>query len=1453
MKPIHSLNQKRFLSLLLALVMLASIFGVPAAQAESLVDVSPAAAVAASGDTPERIRDGVILHAFDWNLSVIEENLQAIKDAGYTAIQTSPIMGSAAGVNWYFAYQPSNMEAGGNRNRYGDRDAFVRLTTAAEALGLKVIVDVVPNHMGSTANSDAPWNDSTHFHDVGGNVGYNDRFLLTQPQMISGLRDLNTHSPFVQDAYIAYLKDMIDAGASGFRYDAIKHIELDDDVPSQASIAAGATNARYPGGEFKSDYVKNVTGAAKAYFEEKGKENFQYGEVLQGGDPRNDRMAGYAKYIDLTASMYGHHVRGVLELGDIGRLDKWAGYAAEGLKADQLVPWVESHDTYNNDGESLGFSPKQIRQGWAMIAARKDASPLFFARNINADGTQRTSVRSADHVDNSRPQWTHPEVVAINKFHNAMAGNDENLVSLGNNAVMIERGTNTDGGGAVLINTSATDRVLGSVPVTFLKDGFYVDALNSANVFTVANGRISGTIPGNPATTSTTDTSTNPGLVVLMERDAASSAILAAMPIDDDVMAGNSFIGNELRLRLSAVDVTDALYAINNGEAKRFANDETITVSGSYNDPITVTLVGRATNGNWITQTFTYTRVEPQEETAPPVEEPTHVNVYFSINRNANFQAWGGHSSGVRVYTFNPELFGGWPGGTMTRMKYNGTDTHWYKIKMPRLTAGGIIFNTQSGTAGQQTNQPAITNSMLNNEQLYFYGTEGSGFAINGFEDSGNTARADWNTAFAASNGIGFEASGIIPPGRNGVMFNTSGGSTVATQYVGDGEQATRPTTDPTRSGYLFDGKWYTDAALTQVFDFNSPVVNTLGDDHIYAMTLYAGWIELEADKFLVNFNTQGGSSVMSIPNVVEDSTITAPEEAPVRNGYTFAGWFKDSEGTQAWNFESDTVTAATTLFAKWDVVPYSINYRDGEVSAVMPGTVPTTYTVDTPTFDLSDPSPKEGYTFDGWYTDSQFLPSSKLTSVAAGSTRDLTLYAKFKANTSRIALDPQSGSGGTDSVMVTYGGKLPLGIARPEREGYSFQGFYTETGGKGTQVYNSGGVRVFEGPVTSASETVFYAHWIAAGEEVEVDRSTLGRDIRAAQTLHDGAVEGTQPGQYPTGSKATLQGAITTATAVYDNSSATQQQVDEAVTALAAAVQGFRNAINPVVIPVYPGTPGVTVDKSVLQTTLRDAQSLHDQADAGTEAGQYPASAKAALQTAITAAQAVNSSSSATQTAVNQADAELKSQMSAFRAQLIAVEPEKPEEPEEPQNPSLPSFTDIGGHWGEAAIMESVALGFVNGYPDGTFHPNQQVTRLEFTTMLARALRLDEPAQTALDFADASRIPAWAAPSVTAAVQAGWITGYEDHTFRGSNVITRQEMASLIVRALGSQVSAEAELNFADSLSVQNWAKGYVAAAVEQGLMQGKGNNRFAPMDNATRAEAATVILNLLKLQSEL
>lgn len=1433
-------NRKRFLSLLLALVLLSSVFMMPTARAESLSEAS----VTAASSTPEKIRDGVILHAFDWNLNVIEENLQAIADAGYTAIQTSPIMGVGSGAEWYAAYQPRNMIAGGEDNRYGDRDAFVSLTSAAEKLGIKIIVDVVPNHMGSKSNAHDPWNDDTHFHNVSGSVGYNDRFLLTQPEMIGGLRDLDTHSSFVQESFISYLKDLIDAGASGFRYDAIKHIELDDDIPSPASITAGESNDKYPGGQFSSDYVKNVTGAAKAYFEEKGKENFQYGEVLQGGDPSNDRMAGYAKYIDMTASMYGHHVRGVLEVGDVGRLDKWADYSAEGLTADRLVPWVESHDTYNNEGESMVFSPKQIRQGWAMIAARKDASPLFFARNINEDGSRSISVRTADHVANSKPQWSHPEVVAINKFHNAMAGLDENLVSLGSNAVMIERGTFEDGGGAVLLNTSTTDRVLGSIPVKFLKDGHYVNALDQTNVFTVSNGRISGVIPGNPAKVSNTDTSTNPGLVVLMDRENANPAILAAFPSNDDVIAGNKYTGNELQLRMSAVNVTNAMYAINNGDAKEFENDEIISAEAKYNEPITVTLIGQIASGDWITREFTYMWYESEGVIAPPVEEPTHVNVYFSINGNQDFQAWSEQPLGVRVYTFNPELFGGWPGGTMTRMKYNGEDTHWYKINMPRAAVGGIIFNNANG---QQTGQPAISASMLNNEQLYFYGNGASGFGINN--------GVDWDTAFTAGDNIGFEASGIFPPGRNGVIFNTSGGSLIDNQYVRDGEQATRPATNPTRSGYLFDGKWYTDSNFENEYNFDTPVINNLGGDTIYALTLYAGWIELEADKFLVEFDPQGGSPVMSIANVVDGGSITEPEQ-PVRNGYAFAGWYKDSNYEHEWNFESDTVTAPTKLFAKWEIVTYGINYIDNGAPADMPDSAPDNYNVETATFSLSAPSPKEGYIFNGWYIDSKFIPSSSLNSIAVNSVGDLTLYALFTPNTYNITLDSQDGTGGTEFVSVNYGGKLPLGISRPEKPGYSFQGYYADTNGEGQQYYNSNGVREFMGEWSIASGGTFYAHWTPVSNPGPTNPpSNPGPSIPSTPSTP------AQPDVVKDGDKAIVElgsGVTSKSIAVQDIGGLSLQvkAADAVVTVQADALKQWLTAAgNP---------PGASIEVTVAPVTAADianAPAKGGQARVEVAGVIYDITLKLKHNDQVIDINNADGGVEITLPYNEKADEDL---IGIYYYNEDSKEWEYVGGSVDTTNHTVTvtlehlsnyavleyskSFTDVpSNHWAARTLEVLAAKHIINGTSDTHFTPNGPTTRAEFTSLLVRALGLTNAASS-VPFEDV-QAGQWYADEVAIAYEAGLITGVSETTFDPNAKITREQMAVLLVRAYeykNSLITETVSADFKDGSSISSWAVEEVNKAIAAGLLQGKGNGIFDPASDANRAETAQAILNL-------
>jgi hypothetical protein len=176
-----------------------------------------------------------------------------------------------------------------------------------------------------------------------------------------------------------------------------------------------------------------------------------------------------------------------------------------------------------------------------------------------------------------------------------------------------------------------------------------------------------------------------------------------------------------------------------------------------------------------------------------------------------------------------------------------------------------------------------------------------------------------------------------------------------------------------------------------------------------------------------------------------------------------------------------------------------------------------------------------------------------------------------------------------------------------------------------------------------------------------------------------------------------------------------------------------------------------------------------------------------------------------------------------------------------------VPAFSDISGHWAKAAIERAAKMGFVNGYDDGTFRPQGQVTRAEFAVMLAGALNLQMKEGEQLVFADLDRIPVWARPSIVAAVTAGIITGYEDHSYRADKLISRAEITTMIVKALGITADAKKVSAFADSKQIPEWAQPYVAAAAEAGLIQGRGANTFAPKDHATRAEAVNLILNML------
>ncbi|WP_127579697.1 S-layer homology domain-containing protein [Paenibacillus koleovorans] len=177
----------------------------------------------------------------------------------------------------------------------------------------------------------------------------------------------------------------------------------------------------------------------------------------------------------------------------------------------------------------------------------------------------------------------------------------------------------------------------------------------------------------------------------------------------------------------------------------------------------------------------------------------------------------------------------------------------------------------------------------------------------------------------------------------------------------------------------------------------------------------------------------------------------------------------------------------------------------------------------------------------------------------------------------------------------------------------------------------------------------------------------------------------------------------------------------------------------------------------------------------------------------------------------------------------------------------SAPTLTDIEGHWAEDSIRKAAALGLADGYEDRTFRPQNPISRAEFAALLVRAMELPFGKETASTFADDSRIPAWAKKYVAAAVRANLLSGYEDRTFRADNLLSRPEMAAIMVRATGMPVSPEAVPEFADVADIPSWSRPNVAAGAKAGLIDGKDNGLFAPNEHTTRAEAITIILRLL------
>ncbi|WP_245237501.1 alpha-amylase family glycosyl hydrolase [Paenibacillus ihuae] len=452
-------------SIILFTALLLQTLGITALPQQNAVaaDTGVQATAAAEYGLPAKTADGVIFHAWNWSFDNITKNLPAIAAAGFKSIQTSPIQPNkealTEGSKWWILYQPTYFTIG--NTQLGTRAQFKALCDEADKYGISIIVDVVANHTGNAGGGSDTYkpagsvdpvlrNNSSFWHEARGVDNWNDRWQVTQWGI--GLPDLNTSNQELQNIIINFLNDAISLGADGFRFDAAKHIELPDDVNGAGS-------------NFWTRVLGSLNNRSNLYI---------YGEVLQGGA---DRFADYANYLNLAAPTYGHNVRSAVGFGSTINVNSATSYDASNVSPSKLVTWVESHDTFANDSkETTAMNDWQIKMGWSIIASRAQTTSLFFDRPAGS-GTLGQAGSTL---------WQDADIAAVNKFHNAMAGQGEYLRTQGNQIMLVERGTQ----GMTIINLGG-DAYINST--TNLANGTYVNKASAGGTFTVTGGKIPAT------------------------------------------------------------------------------------------------------------------------------------------------------------------------------------------------------------------------------------------------------------------------------------------------------------------------------------------------------------------------------------------------------------------------------------------------------------------------------------------------------------------------------------------------------------------------------------------------------------------------------------------------------------------------------------------------------------------------------------------------------------------------------------------------------------------------------------------------------------------------------------------------------------------------------------------------------------------------------------------------
>lgn len=970
----------RFISMILALCMIISMVcvGIVPAAADSTDTVETYA--------QETVRGSNILQCFDWSYNAIKANMADIAKAGYTAVQTSPVQPpkdySASWTDtpnqWWKLYQPLDLKVSDGNTWLGTKAELTAMCTEAQKYGIKVIVDIVSNHLANDGSSSGLYEhlnsavasdmkNPEYFFSTNNWTSDNSRYELTYYHQ--GMPELNTRHPYVQQKALDLLKECIDCGVDGFRFDTAKHIEL----PGESDSTHGA---------FGSDYWPTVVNGAKDYAQTKGlAEPFFYGEIL---NTAGTAISNYTQYIAVTDNKTGDRAldkaywSAASELADSSYL--------MGAGASDSVLWVESHDTYMGESGSAYFKNTKnvasefLNKAWAIVGARAESTGLFFARPNSTMG-----------LASSDTNWKSPEVAEVNKFKNHFVGTSETLSSSGNTAFIV-RGNK----GVVISKLDGAGSVNLSVQ---MKSGTYTDQV-TGNPFTVANGKISGTVgsTGVAVVYNADDTAFNyitaPTLYLrpspawiqsggryamyFFNSSTGDTQWVSMTSVGDNYYSGSVPAGNWTNVIFCRMDGSNGT---NDWDNKK---DQTGDLS-----PDTGTNLYNVASGKW----SVYGSVDPtdspatqpsEEPTVQPTEQPTEAGDTYTVyaaNKNGwdnmNVYYWGSSKSTVD-----------WPGTAMTQ------GSAVFKAEIPNDVTGVIFNNGSSQTVN-------IESGIKNNAE----------WVITADKDGNNYKVETGPTYYLVGDMNGWKNT-------DGYAFTLNTAETNAVEYKLSGVQLSA-----NAEMKVHDSKdtWYPSGGN------NNYKLSSTGTYDVYfrpnangGIGWHNGYFKLiDVTSYTVTWKNYDGT-ILATDTVVSGVTPTYKGETPVKESteqsdYTFSGWDPSPIPISA-----DTIyTAQFTESPKTFTVTWKND--DGTVletdTNVAYGSKPV-YNGSTPT---KANDGETSYAFQGWSP--QITDNTKIT-------EDTTYTARFLTNVNTYTITWKDGDG---NILKTE--QCPEGI-RPQYTG---------------------------------------------------------------------------------------------------------------------------------------------------------------------------------------------------------------------------------------------------------------------------------------------------------------------------------------------------------------------------------------------------------------------------------